>query len=203
MNFRQFTQTFSKKYPISVQQIRLREKNFALQQLYIREKKWRLSNVSRGRRIFPEITKHHGYQTTISNMIYEPSYISLERALRYYNLIPEWVFMVTACTTKKTQQFETSIGKFIYRSLAPYLIWWYEVITIGEYNIRIAMPEKAICDYIYFHPEISGIDDFAEMRFNTIVRQEIGSDEKLIAFSKQYPKTTQRNIQYFLDYIYT
>ena len=135
-------------------------------------------------------------------MIYEPSYISLERALRYYNLIPEGVFMVTACTSKKTQIFDTIAGVFSYRSLSPGLMFGYELQTIGEYNtIRIATVEKAICDYIYLHPEISGIEDFEEMRINSIVRSDIASNERVLQYAQYYPQTTQHKIQLFLDYI--
>jgi predicted transcriptional regulator of viral defense system len=135
-------------------------------------------------------------------MIYEPSYISLEWALRYYNLIPEGVFMLTACTSKKTQIFDTLAGTFSYRSLTPRLMFGYELQTIGEYTtIRIATVEKAICDYIYLHPEISGREDFEEMRINRLVRDDIASNETLVSYAQYYPKMTQQRIQYFLDYI--
>gem|GEM_PF-5178481 len=39
MNIRQFEQQFGNKFPISVHQIRLQERDFALQQLHIREQK--------------------------------------------------------------------------------------------------------------------------------------------------------------------
>jgi uncharacterized membrane protein len=110
--------------------------------------------------------------------------------------------MVTACTSKKTQAFDTVAGTFLYRSLSSRLMFGYELQTIGEYStIRIATLEKAICDYIYFHPEISGTDDFEEMRINTIVRSDTGSNEKLLQYAQYYPKTTQQRIQLFLDYI--
>ena len=202
MNFRQFEQLFDHKYPLSVQQIRLQERNFAWQQLHIWEQKWRLHHLRRWRRIFPQITQYYGYQTALANTMYEPSYISLERALRYYNLIPEWVYMITSCTSKKTQQFDTKFGTFSYRSLVPRLLFGYETQTIGDYDtIRIATPEKALCDYIYLHPELNWVEDFEEMRINILVRQEITSSERLLQYALSYPKKTQRNIQFFLDYI--
>jgi hypothetical protein len=110
--------------------------------------------------------------------------------------------MVTACTSKKTQIFDTLAGTFSYRSLTPRLMFGYELQTIGEYTtIRIATVEKALCDYIYLHPEISGREDFEEMRINTIVWEEIGSREKLLNYAQYYPKTTQERVQFFLDYI--
>ncbi len=202
MNIRQFEQQFGIQYPISVRQIRLQERNFALQQLHIRTEKWWIHNLIRWRWILPQTLKKNGHKAIISNMIYEPSYISLERALRHYNLIPEGVFMVTACTSKKTQIFDTLAGTFSYRSLTPRLMFGYELQTIGEYTtIRIATVEKALCDYIYLHPEISGREDFEEMRINTIVWEEIGSREKLLNYAQYYPKTTQERVQFFLDYI--
>lgn len=202
MNIRQFEQQFGIQYPISVRQIRLQEKSFTLQQLHIRAQKWWIHNIIRWRWILPHTLHKNWYQAAISNMIYEPSYISLEWALRYYNLIPEGVFIVTACTSKKTQTFDTIAGTLSYRSLSPRLMFGYELQTIGDYNtIRIATVEKAICDYIYLHPEISGVEDFEEMRINRLVRYDIASTQKLLSYAQHYPKMTQQRIQCFLDYI--
>lgn len=202
MNIRQFEQQFNTIHPISVRQIRLQESNFAMQQLHIRAEKWWIHNLIRWRWILPQTLQKNWYKANISNMIYEPSYISLERALRYYNLIPEGVFMVTACTSKKTQIFDTIAGMFSYRSLSPSLMFGYELQIVGDYStIRIATVEKAICDYIYLHPEISGIEDFEEMRINKFVRNDLATTQKLLSYAQYYPKTTQQRIQFFLDYI--
>lgn len=107
MNFRTFEKLFDKKMPISTKQIKLVDPNFSLQQLYLREKKGRIQHISKNQRCFPDLLKIHGHQMCISNTLYEPSYISLESALRYYNLIPEGVFLTTAVSTKKTQNFST------------------------------------------------------------------------------------------------
>ena len=47
MNIRDFTNQFGEQYPISVQQIRLQEPNFALQQLHTREKKEWINSIIR------------------------------------------------------------------------------------------------------------------------------------------------------------
>ena len=202
MNIRKFEEQFGDRFPISVRNIRLQESNFALPQLSVWEKKWWIINIMRWRWILPKTLQRDWIKEVISNMIYEPSYLSLERALRYYDLIPEWVFMYTSCTTKKTQQFRTIIGVFDYRSISPRLMWWYDTKTIGEYNtIRIATPEKTICDYIYLHSEITGQEDYEEMRINKFIRKEIASNERLREYMRYYPKVTQYKIQLFLDYI--
>ena len=40
--------------------------------------------------------------------MYGPSYVSLEWALSYYEMIPEKVFNVTSMTTGKVKEFQTS-----------------------------------------------------------------------------------------------
>lgn len=47
----------------------------------------------------------------LANKLYEPSYISLESALRFYNSIPETVYSISSVTSRKTTSFKTS---FVY-----------------------------------------------------------------------------------------
>ncbi|MDR0651493.1 MAG: hypothetical protein LBG59_09160 [Candidatus Peribacteria bacterium] len=47
MDFRAFTNTFNKHLPVSVQHMRLQERDFALQQLHLREKKGRLQLLTK------------------------------------------------------------------------------------------------------------------------------------------------------------
>jgi len=119
MNFRTFTQTFNEYLPLSVLQIKLQQRDFDMQQLYLRERKGRLHSLIKGRRIHPKALQEIGIGAMIANNIYEPSYLSLQRALRYYNLIPEGVSQYTSCTTKKTQTHNIPAGSFVYRSIAP------------------------------------------------------------------------------------
>gem|GEM_PF-5327967 len=54
---------------------------------------------------------------------------------------------------------------------------------------------------MYLHPEISGMEDFEEMRINSIIRSDIASNERVLQYAQYYPQTTQNRIQLFLDYI--
>lgn len=203
MNIRKFTENFGEKYPISVAQIKLYDPSFALQHLHIWEKKWWIIHIMRGWRLLPETQQKQGITLVIANALYEPSYLSLQRALRYYNLIPEWVHQYISCTTKRTTTYQTPLGDFIYRSLHPRYYRWYTLIPIGDYNhIRIATPEKVICDYIYLHPAVKNKEDFEEQRINKLVRKDIASDKKLIEYAKNFPVRVQKIIQTFLDYIH-
>ena len=55
----------------------------------------------------------------LANLIYGPSYISLEYALSYHGLIPERVSTVTSVALGRSRKFDTPLGTFTYRSLSP------------------------------------------------------------------------------------
>ena len=54
----------------------------------------------------------------LANLIYGPSYVSLDYALRLHGLIPERVEAVTSVTTRCSRGFETPLGHFTYRTLS-------------------------------------------------------------------------------------
>lgn len=102
----------------------------------------------------------------IAQNIYRPSYVSLESALSYHGLIPEGVFSVTSVTSKKSQNLETPVGNFIYKSVKPELMFGYELIESVMGKIKMAEPEKAILDYLYLNSDMKEESDFEEWRLN-------------------------------------
>jgi len=87
---------------------------------------------------------------TLANLIYGPSYISLEYALAFYRFIPERVEMVTSVSSRKDKLFKTPLGLFSYRYLNPakYCIGVTQVMYDATHPILIATPEKALADQI-------------------------------------------------------
>lgn len=87
----------------------------------------------------------------LANLIFGPSYVSLEYALQYHGLIPEAVVLVTSVTTLKNKGFQTPIGDFEYRHLPERFfspgIEWRPVDT--RRGFLIASPEKALWDTLY------------------------------------------------------
>lgn len=86
----------------------------------------------------------------LANMIYGPSYVSLEWALSYYGLIPEKVEEITSVTTKRKTTFNTPIGRFTYKHTNPILY----PIGLTRYEASkyqsalIATKEKALSDQL-------------------------------------------------------
>lgn len=94
------------------------------------------------------IVKPHPFE--LAQHIYAPSYISLESALAYHNLIPEAVYTITSACARRSKEFNTPLGLFSYSHL-PLENFYTEVEVINENGARFLMakPWKAICDYIY------------------------------------------------------
>lgn len=87
----------------------------------------------------------------VANILYGPSYISLEWALSHYGMIPEGVYVVTSVTTGRSRSFTTSLGTFDYHYLSHnrYSIGIDQQANFAG-NYLIASPEKALADTIHF-----------------------------------------------------
>ena len=57
--------------------------------------------------------------TTLANLLFGPSYVSLDYALSFYGMIPERVTTVTSLTTSRSRTFVTPFGRFDYRMSTP------------------------------------------------------------------------------------
>jgi len=86
----------------------------------------------------------------IANRLYYPSYISLNSALSYYNLIPESVYAVTSVTPKPTREFEVIDRLFDYRRIKRQAFAGYVPKVIDGETVYIATKEKAVADFFYF-----------------------------------------------------
>ena len=108
--------------------------------------------VKKGLYVFGNGARQTPYSTEIlANLIYGPSYVSLDYALQHYGLIPERVEGVTSVTTGRSRNFLTPVGLFIYRMipLRAFQIGM-DRIEIGDGRaFLIATPEKALADKIY------------------------------------------------------
>lgn len=85
----------------------------------------------------------------LANKLYEPSYISLEFALSYHQVIPETVYEVTSVTTKATRRFNVLGKVFTYRKIKKEAFTGYSVNQQRGLTFLIAEPEKAFVDLTY------------------------------------------------------
>lgn len=88
----------------------------------------------------------------LANQIIIPSYVSMESALSYYGLIPEFVSQVTSITSRKTIRFKNDFGIFTYQHLSPKNFTGFDSIKENtNFNVFIAIPEKAVVDFLYLN----------------------------------------------------
>ena len=74
--------------------------------------------IKKGLYIFGDEYRNKPFSREIlANLMYGPSYISLEYALQHYGLIPERVEAVTSVTTGRSRRFSTPVGLFTYRMI--------------------------------------------------------------------------------------
>jgi hypothetical protein len=86
----------------------------------------------------------------LANLIYGPSYVSLDYALQHYGLVPEHVHAVASMTLARAKRFQTPLGLFTYRT-APAPVYWRgvdRVDTGGGVTALMATPEKALADKV-------------------------------------------------------
>ena len=102
----------------------------------------------------------------IACRMYTPSFVSLESALSFYGIIPETLLSVTSVCTRKTRRINSSLGRFIYRSIQPEYFFGYEAKRGRKHRFLMASPERAVVDMLYLRRDISSAEDMLELRFD-------------------------------------
>ena len=138
----------------------------------------------------------------LANLIYEPSYISRESALAYYQVIPESVLGMTSTCSRKTRQFDTQWGVFSYRSIKPSLMFGYEVIEKGQNTkFKIAKMEKAVLDYLYWNPDLQSEEDLEGLRWNTGLISSLNDNPLFWKYLRIFNnKTLDRRVKILMEY---
>lgn len=95
----------------------------------------------------------------VANLLYGPSYVSLDYALSHYGLIPEKVYVVTSVCIGRKKLFDTAVGSFSYQQIKPaYYKLAYSRQTVNDASYLMATVEKALCDKLYFAPALSNLE---------------------------------------------
>lgn len=86
----------------------------------------------------------------IANVLYGPSYVSLEYALAYYQAIPESVAEISSVTTRRSKSTDTPLGRYSYTHVPlPYYSYGIQSHSVdGKQYALLASPEKALMDTV-------------------------------------------------------
>jgi len=107
--------------------------------------------VKKGLYVFGDKYRRHPYsRELLANLVYGPSYVSLDYALAYYGIIPERAEALTSVTLSRSRKFSTPVGLFIYRQIPARAYEAGMVRVEGDHDqaFLIAAPEKALADKI-------------------------------------------------------
>jgi predicted transcriptional regulator of viral defense system len=139
-------------------------------------KKGSIIRIKKGLYIFGDEYRRKPFSREIlANLIYGPSYISLEYALQHYGLIPERVEAVTSVSTGRSRRFSTPVGLFTYRMIPL------EAFRVGMDRIEIgdgraflmATPAKALADKLL---EVRGIGIQSQRELNEYLENNLRVD---------------------------
>ncbi|MFA6185918.1 MAG: type IV toxin-antitoxin system AbiEi family antitoxin domain-containing protein [Phycisphaerae bacterium] len=98
----------------------------------------------------------------VANQLKSASYISLQSALSFYGLIPEYVPQISSVTTGRPQTIETPLGRFDFRNISKKFFYGFKRIELAAgQNAFIACPEKALLDLVHLSPG-SDSEEFIE-----------------------------------------
>ncbi len=102
---------------------------------------------------------------SIANALRRASYISLESALAYYGMIPEYTPVAMSVTTGRTETMANAMGRFVFRHLKKDMFFGFREREIIPGQIAlIATPEKALVDLLYLTPDSDQINYLNELR---------------------------------------
>lgn len=167
MNFHQLKEKFYKLSIFTTDQVYSWHPNFDRNSFTRWVNKGLIIRLRKGVYTFPENRSLPHFPFFFANKIYKPSYVSLHSALAYYGLIPESILQITSVTTLKTESFVNDVGGFSYKTIKKNLMFGYQHKEIdNEKNFMIAVPEKAIIDFLYLYPAYNTEKDILNLRFD-------------------------------------
>jgi len=136
----------------------------------------------------------------IANSVVHPSYLSLDWALQYHEMIPEYVPNPTSVTTSRGVLFQAQGRLFIFHHVQASFFSGYKQVKSEDHMINIAYPEKALLDKIYLFMQrnrfsiewlkelrLQNLDGFTIRRFKSF----LGKTQK-----KGLSKVAEMTIQY-------
>jgi len=135
----------------------------------------------------------------MANFLILPSYVSLEQALGFYEIIPEKVTVITSVTTKKTKIFRNLVGSFEYRSIKEDLFFGFKKEIDNNQEFFIALPEKALLDFFYLNSHFQG--DFSELESLRLQNLEVLNIRLLKTYGLKYNKRIRKIAEVLIEFV--
>jgi predicted transcriptional regulator of viral defense system len=174
INYPQFYNQLSPNRVFSRQEAELAFPKFDSRRLFEWKQKGYLIKLTNKWYVFSNVAFNEGLSYLISNAICQPSYISLETALYFHQLIvanvPADSFSeksIQAITKHKTVFYLNDRGTYSYRKIKPEFYFGFETVEIDGRPIQMANPEKALIDFLYFNANLNSLSKLTNIAWNT------------------------------------
>jgi predicted transcriptional regulator of viral defense system len=129
----------------------------------------------------------------VANRLVRASYVSCQSALAYYNLIPEYVPIVTSITTNRPGHWNTPLGSYQFHHVKVSLLQGYRQIGLGgNQTAFIATPEKALLDLIYLQPGGDSPDYLNQLRLQNLDQLDLNQ-------AHAHTPKLQRAVSYIME----
>ncbi len=173
INYPQFYNQLSPNRVFSRQEAEQAFPKFDSRRLFEWKQKGYLIKLTNKWYVFSNVAFNEGLSFLISNSICQPSYISLETALCFHQLIianaPADSFgkkSIQAITKHKTVIYHNDRGTYSYRKIKPEFYFGFDTVEIDGKPIQMANPEKALIDFLYFNATLNSISKLISIDWN-------------------------------------
>jgi predicted transcriptional regulator of viral defense system len=120
--------------------------------------------------IAPPFQKIKPHPFLVANHLQQASYVSLQSALAFYDLIPETIHTTTSISVGRPERLVTPLGIYEFHHLKPDLFFGYQRVDLGGQEAFVATPEKALLDLIYLQPGGETLNYLHELRLQNLER---------------------------------
>jgi predicted transcriptional regulator of viral defense system len=125
----------------------------------------------------------------VSNILYQPSYLSFAYCLGKLGISDQLAYEIEFATPKKTKRMDIRGRAVIFRKIDKKLFFGYAL----KDNIFIAEPEKALLDTLYLQSRGLAKLEESELNLSGLSR------DKLLKMSKKFPSKVQRDTMRLLS----
>ncbi len=143
----------------------------------------------------------------IANYLYSPSYVSKSSALQFYGILPEDDLTMHSMTPTEFHAYDTPLGRFDYSYIKRdvYDVGVRDIVNVGN-AIRIATPEKALCDLLAASSGVclrymNEVRDFVEgigLRMDAFLRMDFKIFKQYIYYGGKKPNSVRNLMKYIL-----
>lgn len=136
------------------------------------EQEGRLQQIRRGLYTLAPPYRHRTpHPFFVANCMVKASYVSCQSALARYGLIPEYTPVTVSVTTLRPGDFETPVGRYLFRHVKIEFFWGYSLVELApDQHAFVAHPEKALLDLLYLTPRSDEFDFLHELRLQNLDR---------------------------------